>query len=227
MDLDAPIAAGTPALAALAADRLRDMITRGALRPGERLKEVELANGMQVSRGPIREAISILASEGLLEIRRHRGARVITMTATDIEEVYSLRLAIERLAMQRAATRMTPEILDAMDAVIEQMRTTTGREHFAESVALDLDFHDLVYEAAGHERLIRTWHLVRSQVSVFLHARTDTDYFQGTAADKHAALRDVLASGDADAAVRSIEQHIGWALERLIPSHVSDAATDS
>lgn len=64
-----------PALSTLIADRLRQMITSGELAPGERLKEAELANSMTVSRGPVREAISLLGSEGLVESQRHRGTR--------------------------------------------------------------------------------------------------------------------------------------------------------
>ncbi|WP_211228579.1 GntR family transcriptional regulator [Glycomyces tenuis] len=204
-----------PAMSTLVADRLREMITRGVLAPGERLKETELAESMSVSRGPVREAISILERDGLIELQRHRGARVITLTYDDIEEVYSLRLAIERLAMERCAARITAETLAAMDEVIARMKALTGPHESGDHVALDLEFHDLVYEAADHTRLRRSWELLRGQVSMFLNARTDREDFRSSAWSEHAELREVLAAGDPAAAATAIEKHIGWTLRRI------------
>ncbi|MEU5870471.1 GntR family transcriptional regulator [Glycomyces sp. NPDC047369] len=211
-----------PALSTLVADRLREMITRGLLAPGERLKEAELADSMAVSRGPVREAISILERDGLIETLRHRGARVITLTFDDIEEVYSLRLAIERLAMERCAARATPETLAAMDDVIARMKALGPDD---DHVALDLEFHDLVYAAADHTRLQRTWNLLRSQVSMFLNARLDRDHFRASAWSEHAELRDVLAKGDPAAAAEAIERHIGWTLRRIRETRSADPDT--
>lgn len=211
-----------PALSTLVADRLREMITRGLLAPGERLKEAELADSMAVSRGPVREAISILERDGLIETLRHRGARVITLTFDDIEEVYSLRLAIERLAMERCAARATPETLARMDDVIARMKALAPDD---DHVALDLEFHDLVYAAADHTRLQRTWNLLRSQVSMFLNARLDRDHFRASAWSEHAELRDVLAKGDPAAAAEAIERHIGWTLRRIRETRSADPDT--
>ncbi|AXK44183.1 GntR family transcriptional regulator [Brachybacterium saurashtrense] len=204
-----------PALSTVIADRLREMITSGVLAPGERLKEVELADSMAVSRGPVREAISELVREGLVESQRHRGARVITLDDADIEEIYSMRLAIERLAMERCAERISPSALDAMDDVIGRMARVPADAHDNEHVSLDLEFHDLVYAAADHARLQRTWTTLRSQVSMFLNARTDRADFRTKLHVEHQEMRDVLATGDPVAAVGSIEKHIGWTLRQL------------
>lgn len=204
-----------PALSTLIADRLREMITSGELAPGERLKEAELANSMTVSRGPVREAISLLGREGLVESQRHRGARVITLSYADIEEIYSMRLAIERLAMERCAERLDAALLAELDAVIAQMRALPAAASDNEHVRLDLEFHDLIYAAADHSRLQRTWDMLRSQVSIFLNARTDRSEFRSKLHVEHQEMRDVLATGDQQAAVRSIEKHIGWTLRQI------------
>lgn len=204
-----------PALSTVIADRLREMITSGALAPGERLKEMELAESMSVSRGPVREAISELAREGLAESQRHRGARVITLGYGDIEEIYSMRLAIERLAMERCAERISQALLERMDEVVDRMRRIPADAPDNEHVSLDLEFHDLVYEAADHARLQRTWVTLRSQVSMFLNARTDRADFRSKLHQEHQEMRDVLASGDPAAAAASIEKHIGWTLRQI------------
>lgn len=204
-----------PALSTVVADRLRQMITRGILAPGERLKEVELAASMSVSRGPVREAISILERDGLIVSQRHRGARVITLTYEDIEEVYSLRLAIERLAMERCALRITTAQLTAMDHLIRRMKLPPDAGDNVDHVTLDLEFHDLVYEAADHGRLQRTWELLRSQVAMFLTARTDREEFRASTQEEHLELRQAIASRDVATAVTAIEKHIGWTLRQI------------
>lgn len=204
-----------PALSTLISDRLREMITSGQLAPGERLKEAELADSMTVSRGPVREAISLLTREGLVESQRHRGARVITLSYADIEEIYSMRLAIERLAMERCAERADETVLAKLDEVIDQMRSISAEAPDDEHVRLDLEFHDLVYVAADHSRLLHTWSMLRSQVSMFLNARTDRSEFRSKLHVEHQEMRDVLATKDPAAAARSIEKHIGWTLRQI------------
>src|SRR6476469_10949085 len=88
-------------------DRLRDAIFHGSFKPGEALREEQLAAMLDVSRGPVREALVQLEREGLVIVRRHRGATVARLSRRDLEEVYSLRLALERLAVQRAVRHAT------------------------------------------------------------------------------------------------------------------------
>src|SRR5262245_56805154 len=105
MDPESPTSASTlpltPAvkrsLADDVVDRLRDAIFRGRFKPGEPLREEQLAAMLDVSRGPVREALVQLEREGLVLVRRHRGATVARLSRGDLEDVYSLRLALERL----------------------------------------------------------------------------------------------------------------------------------
>lgn len=204
-----------PALSTVIAERLRERITDGTIAPGERLKEAELADSMSVSRGPVREAITELTREGLVETQRHRGARVITLSYRDIEEIYSMRLALECLAMERCAERISPPLLSRMDDVVGQMRAIMPDATDNDHVRLDLEFHDLIYAAADHSRLQRSWLVLRSQVSMFLNARTDRAEFRSNLPEEHQELRDVLATGDPVSAVQAIEKHIGWTLRQI------------
>lgn len=160
-----------PALGDLVTDLLRTMITNGQFLPGEHLKEAELAAALKVSRGPVREALAQLETEGHVELRRHRGAFVSTLTRTDVEEVHTLRKVIEQLAAERACTRMGAEGLAKMDEVLEHMKevdTTAGPD---EAVRCDLQFHDIIYAYCEHSRVQRVWESIRGQVTVFLRAR--------------------------------------------------------
>src|SRR6202048_2636796 len=98
--------------------RLREAILKGDFAPGEHVREVEIAARYEVSRGPVREALAQLEQEGLVLLRRNRGAVVARLSRADLEEVYSLRLALERLAVARAAQYGTEADFGVMDGVL-------------------------------------------------------------------------------------------------------------
>jgi DNA-binding GntR family transcriptional regulator len=207
----------SPALSATVVPAIRRMITTGVLPQGAHLREAELAAALDMSRGPVREALIELAREGLVVLRRHRGAQVITLTTEDAEEVYTLRRALERLAVERACDRLTATHLAELDAVLDRMREL-GADYSPDlAVDLDLAFHDVLVRAAGHSRLERSWQQVRSQVAMFLHdrhlARRD---FHEIAHPEHRAIRDIIAAGDPAPAVAAIENHLVGAYDRLV-----------
>ena len=87
------------------ADRLREAILHGELSAGQRLREEELAERLQVSRGPVRDAFVSLEREGLIRSSRHRGVTVVELNLRDLHEIYTLRSALEPLAISLAARR--------------------------------------------------------------------------------------------------------------------------
>lgn len=198
------------------ADRLRESIVRGEFGPGVRLSEASLAEAFGVSRGPIREAFIELERAGLLTIERHRGARVTELTRQDITEIYELRHALERLAMQLAVQYATAEDFASMDAVVESLAEAVAEGDVHRVVQLDIGFHDLVYRAARNARLYAAWSNLRAQTEFFLHSRAkDTVGYLKIAAGEHAELRDVIRSRSAPDALAMIEQHLRSAYDRL------------
>lgn len=206
----------SPALSATVVPAIRDMITTGALPQGAHLREAELASALGMSRGPVREALVELAREGLVVLRRHRGAQVITLSTEDAEEVYTLRRALERLAVERACGRLTPDHLAELDSVLDEMRHLDADYSAGQAVELDLAFHDVLVRAAGHSRLERSWLQIRGQIAMFLHdrhlARRD---FHEIAHPEHSAVRDTVAAGDVAAATAVIDNHLVGAYDRL------------
>lgn len=195
---------------------LRERIAAGDLPPGQHLREAELAAALDVSRGPVREALAVLEAEGQVEIRRHRGAFVSVLTQRDVEEVHTLRAAIEALAAERAASRLTGAHLAELDRVLEAMKVTSGSVAPQEAVRLDLAFHDIVYDAADHARLSRVWVSIRSQVSFLLHTRNvNFPDFPTVGFPEHDQLRTALTRGDPAAARAAAEEHMSGAYSRL------------
>jgi DNA-binding GntR family transcriptional regulator len=91
-----------------AADRIRDAIFAGVFPPGSPIREAELAESLTVSRGSVREGLAVLQREGLVQSAWHRGTKVIGLTVRDVEEVYSVRAALEGLATRSAAGNVDP-----------------------------------------------------------------------------------------------------------------------
>lgn len=195
-------------------DQLRDAIVTGALEPGQRLLEDELAGQMQVSRGPVREAFVKLEREGLVVIERYKGARVAELYRDDIEQVFSLRLALEKLAVEQAAKRGTPEDFAQIEASLDRYTAATTPEAVA---VIDLSFHDGVVAAAHHAPLSRAWEGLRTQILSFLTTRMAlrSDYTEGWEPDHRRILR-FIRDGDAEQAVAAITHHVGSSYTRVI-----------
>lgn len=205
---------------------LRERIATGQLAPGEHLRETELADELDVSRGPVREALAMLEAEGNIEIRRHRGAFVSILTKEDVEEVHTLREAIEVLAAQRAATRLAPDHEAEMRRILAAMEVTSGSVAPQEAVSLDLAFHDVMYDASDHLRLSRVWISIRSQVSFFLYTRNvNFPDFPTVGFAEHEELRAALCSGDPARAGAAAAEHLRGAYTRLSQLDLPDRET--
>jgi DNA-binding GntR family transcriptional regulator len=193
-------------LAGEVAERLQEAIFNGVYAPGERLREVELARELQVSRGPVREALLRLEREGLVHNEWHRGTTVMTVSADDAAELNSLRAALEDLAVRCAVERATEEELAAVEDVADRM-ARTGDVYAM--VRLDMEFHDAVYAAAGHRRLRAAWEAIRSQVFLFLLTRVGAGErgYADHVPDEHLRLARALRARDADAALRLFAEH--------------------
>jgi len=199
------------------ADAIRESILSGKLRGGDRLIEDELAATLQVSRGPIRQAIFRLEQEGLVVHQTHRGATVAPVSIEDAAEIYSLRLALERLAVSGACDRATAEDFAPLDAILLMFRSSPRETMTRRRVAeLDIDFHDALFRAAHHARLYKAWEGLRSQIFVFLLLRDGlpADFSTSWYAD-HAKLLALVRDRTKQAAIACIAEHIEGAYERL------------
>lgn len=196
------------------ADSVRAAIFDGTYPPGTQLRETELSSVLEVSRGPVREALVRLEGEGLLRSGWHRGAVVVELSAEDMAEIDSLRGALEHLAVRLAVERAPDGTLDVLARAADRMRRA---EDAHELVALDIAFHDAVYAAGGHRRLQEAWHTIRSQVHLFLVSRigVSVEGYLATVPGEHRDLVDALRARDTEAALRLFADHRTHALDVL------------
>jgi len=193
-------------------ERLGRAIVTGELSAGEKLTEPELASRLGVSRAPVREALIGLEFIGLVQTDNRGYSVVPSMTCDDIHELYLLRLALEPLATQFAAERMTPETLDLLQQNIQQTRDASSS---AELAVLDTEFHNLIFEASGMPRIKQFWHCIRSQIELWLNqmqpqlaVHDEESQINVRTANSHAALTEILSRGDGHSAAEWARKHL-------------------
>lgn len=208
-------------------DFLREAITRGYLDAGEHLAEPSLAELLDVSRGPVREALVELEREGLVRLQRRKGATVIRLTENDIEEIYSLRGTLERLAVERAIRFATDEDFADMDAIVDQIEEAARRNDVQHAVDLDVEFHDSLYLAAHHTRLYGSWVNIRSQVRAFLISSVTTESgYLHTLVPEHSSILHSLRARKEHRAVELSQTHLHHAYMRLTGQYQQHSAQD-
>ncbi|MGW4209086.1 GntR family transcriptional regulator [Lentzea sp. NPDC004789] len=196
------------------ADEIRAAIFDGRYPPGAALREVELSEALEVSRGPVREALQKLEREGLVRAEWHRGTTVTALSLQDVAELDSLRGALEVLAVRRVVDRAS----DADLAAIEQAAVAMDRADTPhEMVRCDIAFHDAVYAAAHHTRLAQAWEAIRSQVHLFLITRVNlsSDGYLEQIRQEHRDLVAALRLGNAGSALKLFAEHRKHAFDVL------------
>jgi DNA-binding GntR family transcriptional regulator len=149
-----------------AVEALREAIVDGVYAPGQHLRQQELARKYGCSVIPIREALHQLAAEGFVVLDPQRGARVAAFDGRMLEEIFEVRIVLEKIAVQRAAERMTPQAAERSRRILEQMERpdlTPG-----EWVHLDWEFHDSLCACAAQEYLRKTVSTLRRQMEPYL-----------------------------------------------------------
>jgi len=205
------------------------MILRGEFRPGARLGEVELAERLGVSRTPVREALTRLAVEGLVEIAPNRGARVASWTLEELKGVFDLRTALEPRITALATANATSADLDELDALAQEMIDVgqPGEKQDLDAlVSLNREFHGRLATLANHPAL--TSALNRAiQAPIVLrnfHAYDEASLRRSLA--HHAEIVTAMRVGDAAWAEAVMIAHLrnAWA---VMARTVSDEATDT
>jgi DNA-binding GntR family transcriptional regulator len=203
------------------ADRLRTAILHGQLAPEEPLREAVLSELMGVSRGPIREALGQLEREGLVVVTPTGRTYVARLSREDLDEVISLRRALERLAVEYACMRATAEDFANVQAVVDDMAAAIARGITAkEGAELDLRFHDALYHASRHQRLLASWTTLRPQVYILMLGRNVASAdFRDAAVEGHQAILDAIKTRDKERTLEVIEQHMRVAFELVRQSY--------
>ncbi len=148
-------------------EHLRAEIREQRLPPGTELSEVALSRELGVSRGPIREAMGRLASEGLVTIRPRRGAVVRALTAQELVDAYQVREVLEATAVRLAVPLLTQEDLDRLEQLVEEMALRAKRGELQRFFQANVAFHDLFCHLSGNAKLEQVHHMLMGEIGAF------------------------------------------------------------
>jgi DNA-binding GntR family transcriptional regulator len=199
---------------------LRERILAGELEGGARLHQENLSTQLGVSRTPVREAITRLAADGLVELLPNRGARVAAVSLADIRAAFEARLGIEPLAARLAAERRPREALkSAHAAVVEQRRARTARTAYKAI----RKYHLAIVEASGNPHLVRFAETLWSgRIGLHVYLRQVSPQMLASDAREHEQILAAVDGGKAASAERLARAHIAASLDRLLET--SDGA---
>ena len=184
-----------PALLAEAiADSVAEAVATGHLAPGERIVETALADKYGVSRVPVREALKVLATQGILVGGGHRGYRVASFSPEKIEQVFEVRLELETILLRDAVGnwRRRGAGVGELDAVIETMRTAARAGDLRGMLRADLEFHRAICRAAGNEIAAALWNAIARHVLIIFNLARYRDVDLEGSLDQHLRLRDYI-----------------------------------
>ena len=193
------------------ADQLREAILDGRLKPGQRIVESNIADAMEMSRGPVRDALRMLETDRLVVRYPHRGTFVAWLTLHDAEEIYSLREALETLVVDFAIKFATDEQLDELDVIVDRMSAGLDQDYTQlQATDIDLEFHDAVCRISNHSRAQTAWSALRSQVRLLIltHRVQQPLDFRENAVEWHRVLAAALRQRDRDQAIQTLRAHL-------------------
>ncbi|MEM7112493.1 MAG: GntR family transcriptional regulator [Chloroflexota bacterium] len=191
-------------------EQIMSVVLSGQFRPGQRLVESVIAEQLQVSRSPVRETLSALEREGIVEYRSRRGYFLINFTIKDIEEIYSLRQILELNALQRVVKQSSNADIAPMQEFVDALGIAVReRRDYQKIAALDLSFHQYICQLADHSRLFSAWKSMRMQTLLLIGMTSKTEYdYLEQPREFHQDILNAILDRDLARAEKLLSEHI-------------------
>lgn len=206
---------------------LRARILSGQYAHGERIRQEDIAEDFQLSRIPVREALRTLEAEGLLIIEPHRGARVATVDRFELEQIYTLRAAVEPLAIRQSIPNLDEDHILTLEALAKRMEESKDIEEF---LAADREFHLTSYRGVQFPLIVqlveRFWNTTQHYRRRFAEVRTGPEF--RLAHSDHRMLIQALGDRNEEVAAAIVKRHIERTrddLMTMLADHDEDGAS--
>jgi DNA-binding GntR family transcriptional regulator len=191
-------------------ERLRTLITRGDLAPGEKVPEKELCSQFGVSRTPLREALKVLASEGIVTLKPNRGAVVSSLTADELEEVFPVMGALEALSGEIACRHITDREIKTIHALHKTMVEHWQRGELQPYFRLNQKIHETILEATRNETLKAIYRGLSGRILSARYIANMSPERWAKAVEEHEAILNALDARD------------GVQLSKILKSHLAN-----
>jgi DNA-binding GntR family transcriptional regulator len=195
---------------------LREWIVRGVLEPGEKLRDVEIAESLGVSRTPVREAVRRLEDEGLVESSASRWTRVAGLDLVEAARIYPIVWSLEPLALRFAGPRLGEAEIERMESANDRLRRAADEESTMGASEADRDFHQVFIDASDNAELVRILEELKTKLF-----RLEVVYFGGwdladLSISEHERILEALRAGDYAAAADAVGSNWKQSLRRLL-----------
>ncbi len=189
---------------------LEQRIVTGKLKPGQQIKEQEVAESLGISRPPIREALKILEAEGLITRIPNKGAFVTEIEEKDIWEIYTLKTALYGLGTRLAFDRLTDSLVSKLDEITYRMKECIEQEppDISRYQVLNEQFHDLMLDAADHGRLKKMAATLHNQVKRYSYRSLAERSHLQRSYKYHKGIVDAIKKGEKEKAAQLTEEHV-------------------
>ena len=185
---------------------LRDLIVKGRIAAGSKITERDVAELLATSRMPARDALLELERQGLV-ISKPGGRYVIQLGEEEVRHLYQIRLALEQLAVELAAQRITPAGKDALQRQLDAMGAAIAANDREGYVASDLEMHALIWQQADNPYLLDMLHSMIGPIFMFISTQTKVQENWRETLELHAALCRAICAWDTAGALQGIEAH--------------------
>jgi len=195
---------------------LEDMIIKGKLRPGQRIKEQEVSSQLGISRPPVREAFKILEVEGLIKREPRRGVFVSEVTKNDIWEIYTLKIALYTLAVTLAIDRISDNGIGKLEKIVAQMEVIVQDDSNPDIIRyeeLNNLFHETTTILAGHARLKKMVQSLNNQIKRISYRSFTKKGHLKSSCRYHRQILEAIKARDKILAERLTKEHIVKGLE--------------
>lgn len=204
------------------ADRIGDLIEQGELAPGDRISEKQLCDRFGVSRTPLREALKVLASEGLIELLPNRGARVVRLTMKMVKDTYDLMAALEGLSGELACQRITQHEVDAIRQLHDSMLLHYQERNLMAYFQVNQQIHESILAASDNGVLQEMYSNLSQRVKRVRYSKKMTERFWSQAVQDHECMMAALDQRDGKQLGQILRDHLCNKLEVATLSGVVD-----
>ena len=197
-------------------NQIKEWVVRYHLKPGARLHVSDLAHALQMSQTPVREALSMLEKEHLIEREPQKGYRVGTLSMQEIEDLYDLRIVLEVLAVRQAAKRMTASTRGRLSSILSEFERFLKTAQKQRILERGQDFHVVVLEASGNRPLAEIGRAILDRIWVIQNINLLTTDHLFDAHPQHLQILEALDRGDAKKAATLMEKHLTQAKQFVL-----------
>lgn len=195
------------------ADKLRDAIINGQLKGGQQLKQDEIAKSFNASMIPVREALRILEAQGLVKFYANKGAVVNKFSVEEIEEIFDIRIMLEKGALELSINQLTEEELNYAEHLLKKMDALDEEEYLSD---LNLKFHNVLYGAGKKEMLLELIREMHTKVERYMRIYLINLSSHPVSQEEHYMLLEACRNKDLDSAVEILTEHMSRAKRFLI-----------